>query len=95
MIRKVIFYSGRVQGVGFRYTTAKLAKRFDVAGYVQNLDDGRVRLDVQGGADQVDGLIAAVQQALGRNITHQDTADHPADPALGKPSDADAFNVRY
>ena len=39
MIRKVVFYSGRVQGVGFRYTTANLAKRFHVAGYVQNLDE--------------------------------------------------------
>jgi len=88
MIRKVIYYSGRVQGVGFRYTTANLAKRFEVAGYVQNLDDGRVRLDVQGEPDQVDGLIAAVCQAMAKNIKSQDITDHP-------PTDAQGFDIRY
>ena len=83
MIRRVVFYSGRAQGVGFRYTTADLAKRFDVAGYVQNLDDGRVRLDVQGPADQVQGLIDAVAQTMARNIKNAHASDYPVDPGLG------------
>lgn len=95
MIRKVVFYSGRVQGVGFRYTTANLAKRFAVAGYVQNLDDGRVRLDVQGGPDQVQGLLDAVAQTMSRNIQTADISDRTPDPALGDPGGADAFGVRY
>lgn len=95
MIRSVVIYTGRVQGVGFRYTTANLAKRFDVAGYVQNLDDGRVRLDVQGAKDQVDGLLNAVGQSLARNITAQDASDYPPDAAMGKPTDPEAFAVRY
>jgi acylphosphatase len=95
MIRKVVFYSGRVQGVGFRYTTAKLAKQFDVAGYVQNLDDGRVRLDVQGSPGQVQGLLNAVDTALAGNIKARDVTEHPADPDLGDPDQPDAFSVRY
>jgi len=95
MIRKVVFYTGQVQGVGFRYTTANLAKRFDVAGYVQNLDDGRVRLDVQGDADQVDGLLAAVQEAMATRITVRAINDTPQDPAFDDPNDPDAFTVRY
>lgn len=95
MIRKTVHYTGRVQGVGFRATTANLARRFDVAGYVQNLRDGRVRLDVQGAPDQVDGLLSAVAQTLANNITSQDTADSPPDDGLGNPADPDAFGVRY
>ncbi len=83
MIRKVVFYAGRVQGVGFRYTTAELARRFDVAGYVQNLDDGRVRLEVQGEADEVQGLLDAVAQRMAGNIQSQEAVQLPADPALG------------
>lgn len=95
MIRKVVFYTGRVQGVGFRYTAANLARRFAVAGYVQNLDDGRVRLDVQGEAGQVDGLIAAVGNALAGNITAQDVSDSTPDDQLGTPGEPEAFGVRY
>ena len=95
MIRKVVFYSGRVQGVGFRYTTANLAKRFAVAGYVQNLPDGKVLLDVQGSAEEVRGLLDAIDQAMARNIKAADTTDQPMDPALGTPDQPDAFGIRY
>ena len=95
MIRNVVFYTGRVQGVGFRYTTANLAKRFVVAGYVQNLPDGRVRLDVQGTADQVQGLLDAIDQTMARNIKARDISDQPVDPALGDPDHPDEFGVRY
>src|SRR5215470_10194518 len=40
------FFSGRVQGVGFRYQTLQLAKGFEVSGWVMNLPDGRVQLEV-------------------------------------------------
>ncbi len=44
MVAKQVFYSGRVQGVGFRYTTKQLAAEFEVTGWVRNLPDGRVEL---------------------------------------------------
>ena len=89
MIRNIVFYTGQVQGVGFRYTTANLAKRFAVAGYVQNLTDGRVRLEVQGSADQVQGLLDAIDQAMADNIAAIDISEVPAGPAMG-----DVFTIR-
>ncbi|MGB0767039.1 MAG: acylphosphatase [Phycisphaeraceae bacterium] len=95
MIRKVVHYSGRVQGVGFRYTTANLAKRFDVAGYVRNLPDGQVLLDVQGSPDQVQGLLDAIDGAMVDNIKTTDVSDRPVDELLGEPHDPDTFGIRY
>ncbi len=46
MAARHIFYTGRVQGVGFRYATKRLALGFDVTGWVRNLPDGRVEMQV-------------------------------------------------
>jgi acylphosphatase len=53
-----------VQGVGFRYQSMQVAKGFEVTGWVQNLPDGRVLLEVEGGVDEVRAFIAAVQERL-------------------------------
>ncbi|KXU36515.1 acylphosphatase [Cephaloticoccus primus] len=57
-----VYFSGRVQGVGFRYAVLQVAKEFEVAGYVQNLADGRVLLDVEGAE------IAALVEAVGERM---------------------------
>ena len=54
--QREVYYAGRVQGVGFRYTVRSLAARFDVTGFVRNLPDGRVHLVVEGAADEIDAL---------------------------------------
>ncbi|MHB0958986.1 MAG: acylphosphatase [Pirellulaceae bacterium] len=59
-----LWYSGHVQGVGFRYTALAVARHYDVTGYVQNLPDGRVHLVVEGPADQVAAFLAAVAERL-------------------------------
>ena len=46
MISLQVFYEGHVQGVGFRFTVRHIAKGFDVTGWVRNLPDGRVELQV-------------------------------------------------
>jgi acylphosphatase len=51
--RQIIHYSGRVQGVGFRYTVRAAANGYNVTGYVQNLDDGRVRLVAEGKPEEI------------------------------------------
>ncbi|MDI1335715.1 MAG: acylphosphatase [Lacunisphaera sp.] len=56
-----VFFSGRVQGVGFRYSTLQVAKEFEVSGCVQNLPDGRVQLEAEGRATEVRDFIVAVQ----------------------------------
>ena len=61
---KRVLYSGRVQGVGFRYTTRRIAQGFDVAGYVRNLPDGSVELVVEGEAGEVERFLAAVASRM-------------------------------
>ena len=63
-VRRTIHYSGRVQGVGFRYTTCEVAARFDVAGYVKNLPDGRVEVVVEGPTREVDRFLDGVARTL-------------------------------
>jgi len=64
--------------VGFRYTTRQIAARFDVAGFVQNLPDGRVLLVVEGTHESIDSLIAAVRAELDRFIHSVQAQDRPA-----------------
>jgi acylphosphatase len=59
-MRRHLFYSGRVQGVGFRYTAQRIARSFAVTGWVRNLPDGRVELIVEG--DSMAGNIDGVEQ---------------------------------
>jgi acylphosphatase len=62
--RKRVLYFGRVQGVGFRYTTRHLANGYAVAGHVRNLPDGSVELAAEGEPDQVDRFLAAVARQM-------------------------------
>ena len=94
MIRVVVHYTGRVQGVGFRWTVANLARGFAVTGYVMNLPDGRVRLEAQGAREQVQGLLGAVDLAMAGNIQGKDVAEHPPDPKLGDPKAVKSFEIR-
>jgi acylphosphatase len=59
-----LFYTGRVQGVGFRYTVRSLAARFEVTGFVRNLPDGRVHLVVEGEPDETAEFLGAVQAEM-------------------------------
>lgn len=63
MIAKQVFYEGRVQGVGFRYTVRQLAKGYDVTGWVRNLADGRVELLVGGETEEIDGFLESLAES--------------------------------
>ena len=66
MVAKHIFYSGRVQGVGFRYATKQLAAGFEVSGWVKNLPDGRVEMLVLShDADELDAFLTELQENSG------------------------------
>ena len=58
-----IFYSGQVQGVGFRYTAKTVASGFEVSGTVRNLSDGRVELVAEGTRAELDAFRAAIRDA--------------------------------
>ncbi len=77
-IRRTIHFSGRVQGVGFRFTAEAVASRFSVTGFVRNLRDGRVELVAEGTEAQLDRLQTAVEQALQANIRETNAADTAA-----------------
>jgi acylphosphatase len=74
-----VFYSGRVQGVGFRYTVQSITPGFEVAGTVRNLDDGRVELIVEGEREELDAFRQAIRESgLGRLIQREDEIFGPA-----------------
>jgi len=58
-----VFYSGDVQGVGFRYTAKSVATGFEVTGTVRNLADGRVELIAEGARAELEGFRAAIRDA--------------------------------
>ncbi|MDI1251175.1 MAG: acylphosphatase [Lacunisphaera sp.] len=59
-----VFFTGRVQGVGFRYSAMQVALGFDVSGFVRNLPDGRVHLEAEGAPAEVRDFIVAVQERM-------------------------------
>ena len=61
---ETVFFSGHVQGVGFRYSVLQIAREFDVAGYVSNLADGRVQLEAEGAEADVTAFVTAVQEKM-------------------------------
>ena len=62
MIAKRVIFSGRVQGVGFRYTTREIATGFDVVGAVRNLPDGTVELEIMGETDELEAYLAEITE---------------------------------
>ncbi len=70
--RVTIYYSGPVQGVGFRYTVKRLVNGYEATGSVRNLDDGRVELVAEGARAELEGLLEAVRQSdVGRFIRRE------------------------
>ena len=56
-VRKHIFFYGRVQGVGFRYYAVQKANQLGLTGWVKNLYDGSVEMEVEGQEELIDQLI--------------------------------------
>ena len=77
MLCKRVYYSGNVQGVGFRYTTQRLADNYTVAGYVKNLPGGEVELVAEGSAEQVDAFLDAITRRMEGHIKHARVTDAP------------------
>ena len=82
MERVHVFYSGRVQGIGFRYACRSLAQGFSVTGYVRNLQDGRVELIAEGERGELEGFLGEIQESHLKPFIHQSTIDWQ--PATGE-----------
>jgi len=87
--RREVHFSGRVQGVGFRFTARHMAARFPVAGFVQNLADGRVRLVAEGEPSVLDRFLAELSDEMDRYIENQQVAARPAS------GEFDGFEIRH
>lgn len=87
--RREVFFSGHVQGVGFRYTTQDIAQRFNVRGYVRNMSDGRVELVVEGDRNEIARFLAAIHERMGSFI--HDVKSN-AMPATGRFT---TFSIRH
>ena len=61
-VRLHLFIAGRVQGVGFRYYACRKAADRDVTGWVRNMDDGRVEVEVQGDRSVVEEFIDRLRE---------------------------------
>lgn len=67
-----VLYSGRVQGVGFRYTARTLAAGFEITGMIRNLPDGRVELVAEGSREELTAFQQAVRDSgLGHFVTQE------------------------
>ncbi|WP_105634992.1 acylphosphatase [Cronobacter dublinensis] len=82
---------GRVQGVGFRYTTQHEATRLGVTGYARNLDDGSVEVLACGEAEQVEKLIAWLKAGGPRSAQVEKVLTQPHSPT----EDYRDFRIRY
>ena len=94
MIRYTIYYTGRVQGVGFRYTAARAANRYAVAGYVMNLADGRVQMVAEGEGDELNALVDDVGEQMQGYIADHTVDQSPATGEFGQPMRG-AFDIRH
>ncbi len=83
-----VYYDGRVQGVGFRFTTKQIASGYEVTGWVRNADDGRVEMLAAGEEQEVEDFLEAVAKGpLGSNIKKIDKE------TVAPPEDLSGFRI--
>jgi acylphosphatase len=71
-VAKHIVFSGRVQGVGFRFTALNIANRYRLTGHVRNLSNGAVEMLLQGPSETIDNCIRDLQDSFAGCINQTD-----------------------
>ena len=77
MIRKHIIAHGRVQGVGLRFTVTGFAKKYNVTGWVRNLYDGTVEMEVQGDENSIQQMLVQIQKQRWIEVNHMEIMEIP------------------
>ena len=72
------WFTGKVQGVGFRYETLKVARGYAVTGYVENLPDGRVHLVAEGEEQETGEFLKALRETMSDYIRETETRRQPS-----------------
>ena len=75
LLRQHITFSGRVQGVGFRYTAGRAANANFCTGWVRNEPDGTVSMEIQGTKEQIESVIHAVRNSKFIRVRSMDVKD--------------------
>ena len=77
IVRKHIYFSGDVQGVGFRFRSYYIAQSLGLTGWVENMWDGRVEMEVQGSESAIQELLARIRQQRWIDITDLEISEIP------------------
>lgn len=73
-----LFFSGTVQGVGFRFTSRSLAQKHQVKGWVKNLSDGRVEIIAESEEENLGNFLADLKENFKQNISDVDKEEEEA-----------------
>ncbi len=79
MIAKHIFFTGRVQGVGFRFTARRAANRRQLTGFVRNVPNGSVEMLAQGRPEDIDDCIQDIKEYFAGYLKETKTEEIPLD----------------
>jgi acylphosphatase len=79
-IAKHIIFKGRVQGVGFRYTTHRAANRYGLTGYVKNLPNGTVEALLQGTSAGIQACLNDIEEYFAGYLRETNATDQPVNP---------------
>jgi len=80
MIAKHIIFTGRVQGVGFRFTARRAADRRQLTGFVRNAPNGTVEMLTQGRPEDIDDCIQDIEEYFAGYIREMKIEEIPPDP---------------
>jgi acylphosphatase len=92
--RYIVHFEGTVQGVGFRFTTQRVAANYEVAGWVQNLPDGRVKLVAEGRSSELSAFLSEIRERMARYIERDEVETAEATGEFGDPAGDGTFQVR-
>lgn len=88
-LRRRVIFRGHVQGVGFRYTTATIARRLPLTGYVMNLPDGSVEVVVETDRHTYNEFLSQIGQTFRGHIEEVIESDLESDESFAQ------FEIRY
>ncbi|HPM42607.1 MAG TPA: acylphosphatase [Candidatus Omnitrophota bacterium] len=87
--RAHIYYSGSVQGVGFRFSAERFALSFGISGWAKNLADGRVEVLCEGQDEEIDRFLQEINRVFKEHI--EDTEIEWDEPT----GEFDTFEIRF